>query len=107
MCNQNTLHREDAIVLPKNIEQKKHIIKENEILMENDRKAIKANFYEDKFYRKRTQSGYRNPKYDQFMRKVNKVCLFLFTLLIGGLILLCIGNAIGIPFIQEWVMHNL
>lgn len=75
--------------------------------MEDEDKAIKMNFHEDKFYRKRAKSGYRNPKYDQFMKKVNRILLFIFTLFIGGLILLCIGNAIGVPFIQEWVLRNL
>lgn len=75
--------------------------------MKEEQKATKVNFYEDKFYRKRTKSGYRNPKYDQFMRKVNRILLFIFVLLIAGLLMLCIGNMIGIPFIQEWVLHFL
>lgn len=70
-------------------------------------KAVRTNFYEDKFYRRLTKSGYRNPKYDQFMRIVNSILLcFCFLLMLWGLIV-CIGDAIGVPFIQEWVLRVL
>lgn len=75
--------------------------------MGSDQKAIKTNFFEDKFYRKLTKSGYRNPRYDQFMKKVDRICLLFFILLLAGLFVLCIGNAIGVPFIQEWVLQVL
>lgn len=73
--------------------------------MENEQKTIKPNFYEDKFYRKLTKSGYRNPKYDQFMVKVDRICLLFFILLLAGLFVLCIGNAVDIPVIQEWFQY--
>lgn len=72
--------------------------------MENEQKTIKPNFHEDKFYRKLTKSGYRNPKYDQFMVKVDRICLLFFILLLLDFFVLYIGCAIGIPVVQEWVL---
>ncbi len=75
--------------------------------MKENQKTKIENFYENKFYKKTTRSGYRNPKYDQFMGKVNRVLAGMFALFILFFVFLLIGNAIGIPFIEDWVLRYL